>query len=105
MKQYGEETRTVYKIMKKVDCIVCDVCGKSLYPCTKYYEVLTGHHDWGNDSIDSVKNSDICSDCLPGFVADYIRRHKNNSSDYIDIEASIFTSFRFDEEIVDLKVK
>lgn len=100
MKKYGEETQTIYMVKKKVDCIICDVCGKYLYPRTKYYEVQTGHHAWGNDSIDSIKNRDICSDCLPDFVADYIRHHKNNSSDYIDIEAEVLTNSMFDDETV-----
>ncbi len=56
------------------NCIVskkCDVCGKEIPPTTiphkygepiyDYYEVVTHHNDWGNDSVDSYEHFDACS--------------------------------------------
>lgn len=107
MKQYGKETQTIYMVKKKVDCIICDNCKKTIYPrknliddVAKYYTVTTGHRDWGYDSADSMEFHDICIDCLPDFVSDYIRHHKKSNTDYIGIEAAILEKDTFDEDTV-----
>lgn len=59
------EKKEVPVIKKTLTNIVCDVCGNNISVNCLYYEVRTGHRDWGNDSIDSIENKDICSDeCL-----------------------------------------
>lgn len=63
----------------------CDHCGAEITGA--YYDVRTGHFDWGNDSIDSVKNIDVCSkNCLCAVFSEYVERsdHKNNT-EYIEI--------------------
>jgi len=66
--------------------IRCDVCGiliadeeryyskTPLYPTQYYYECLTSHSDWGNDSGDSIEQIDCCSDeCLNKFIQKYLQ--------------------------------
>ena len=84
--------------------IICDCCGKLIFPISdnderkldfrgraKYYHVMSGHHDWGNDSIDSVESLDYCSlECvhqgLDGFYKEYA---PNSNTAYFEIEAEI----------------
>ena len=82
-----------YKIkvqrMVKEDVVVgkevkCDVCGslirkvnenKTIYCIGKHYELKTGHNDWGNDSVESIEEKDICSEaCLRKEFAMYLCR-------------------------------
>lgn len=56
--------------------VFCDICEKEIkqresrfvkgdYITEEFYRVTTSHSDWGNDSVDSVKCIDVCSDeCL-----------------------------------------
>lgn len=76
---------------------VCDVCKKivwkkDLSPDAKdnysnsvgYYEITTGHHDWGNDSVDSIEHHEICGECLNSFVANYF--NAADGTEYMDIQ-------------------
>lgn len=64
---------------------------------SRYFYVLTGHHDWGNDSCDSMKYRDICPDCIENFVKNYIK--KIDGTDYIEIETEYAHEEKyFDEE-------
>jgi hypothetical protein len=64
--------------------LTCDVCGKLIYIIKDknyiyhkgyYWEVAVGHHDWGNDSVDSYEYPDICSnECVKKFVDEYISK-------------------------------
>lgn len=74
------------KVLVTHDCVVgkmCDVCEKEIPPTVvphtygepvyDYYEVVTHHNDWGNDSIDSYKHFDVCSqDCAYKLWEEYI---------------------------------
>lgn len=72
--------------------IKCDVCKRAIENKQQYWRVTTGHHDWGNDSIESIEHIDVCSaQCMVSIVNDYINRSDRNSkngrnSEYIDIE-------------------
>ncbi len=72
-----EVTRAV--IEKKTICtsIYCDRCNERIYTTVRpgmkhfpdrklvdYYDVATGHNDWGNDSIDSRENKTLCPECV-----------------------------------------
>lgn len=76
---------------KEVTGVRCDICGKLIpvgrYPFDehKYYDVMTGHNDWGNDSCESIEHHDICPDCLVGFVADYFKNNEYGS-EYMNID-------------------
>lgn len=82
--------------------LVCDVCGKEIpaniftagkpeYCTQKYMRVTTGHHDWGNDSIDSVEVHHICSaECMDKYMKNFYKTFRNNgdtATDYIEIES------------------
>lgn len=82
---------------------VCDKCGKALeYRCNslakelvniskehmkvEYYEVTTGHHDWGNDSIDSVEHYDYCPTCVLQAMDEYYETtNGRDTTQYLEI--------------------
>jgi hypothetical protein len=70
--------------------VKCDVCGRFVAPKwgrskeNKYYNVTTGHNDWGNDSFESRESRDICPDCINAFVTKYLDESKG--SQYIEID-------------------
>ena len=89
MKVLGEKTEVRVETSYKLAGIKCDVCGKIIEPPSiedqykwmekpyTYYAVKTGHHDWGNDSIESIEERDICID---GSDELYIRISKKGAS-------------------------
>lgn len=84
---YGKpKIETIEK--RKAEYIRCDSCNKKIRK--QYYEVTTGHHDWGRDSIDSVEHNEICESCINKFVAEYLKENKECYSNYIDIEKESF---------------
>lgn len=80
---------------------VCDKCGKVLeyrynhkelvniskeHMKVEYYEVTTGHHDWGNDSIDSVEYHDYCPTCVLQAIDEYYETTNGEiNTNYIEI--------------------
>lgn len=49
----------------------CDICGKEI--TGPYFEVMSSHSEWGNDSIDSIRIIDCCgSACLHHTVDRYL---------------------------------
>lgn len=94
------ETREV-KVPKKVEVgIKCDNCEK-IYKTIqreicrmddnerKFYRVTTGHHDWGNDSVDSVEHYDFCCyKCLHSFFEMYFLKN-NSETAYMDVETIV----------------
>lgn len=79
MKKYETKEVTITKTVEKVIGIVCDEC-KNDIPNKEYFEVTTSHNQWGNDSIDSVNELDICSlNCLTKNMNEY---YKNGSHTY-----------------------
>ena len=88
-------TSTAYKISRKLVKVKCDVCGTEIAAdgswndsSKRYYEVTTGHRDWGNDSIDSVKTEDVCPTCLPNYIKKYFEESIRSSTAYCDIESA-----------------
>ena len=94
----------------------CDRCGKLIFkqmgdsfrneckipyadrPSVSYYEVCTGHNDWGNDSIESIEHKIICRNCLTEEYADYVERaSKGVNTEYIEIDHENTYSLPFDE--------
>lgn len=84
--------KVVYTTVRTLEGITCDACGKVIPASseytqrknTKYFNVITGHHDWGNDSYESRKRRDICPECINRFVAEYL--DSATGSEYIEIE-------------------
>ena len=80
--------------------LVCDACGKHI-DITKqkrndtYYSVLSGHREWGNDSVDSIEELDACSDeCLIVLVNKWVEKWKGYSTAYIEINRERFCDLR-----------
>ena len=88
------ETKTVETCIGRE--VICDICGERLGrnlfdkrrgKAYDYFRVTTGHHDWGNDSIDSIEHRDVCTKCLYTMFNEYLIHTKGeNNSNYIDIE-------------------
>jgi len=89
------------KVMKEIDeiCgakIICDKCGKVIFDFVDgnshnkidacYFQLTTGHHDWGNDSPDSVKCDELCCEtCVINALADYFENSKGSSTAYFEL--------------------
>lgn len=96
MEVLSKDTKEVVKAqVRELKAVRCDVCGKDLptevtaagsHIKTRpmYFAVTTGHHDWGNDSCDSIEHLDVCPSCISGFVSGYLS--EADSTQYIDIE-------------------
>lgn len=95
MTQYTESVvSTAYRIKRTVSGVKCDICGK-IVPAGKYgqkdsmyYKVTTGHHDWGNDSVDSIEHMDVCQECVLPFIGDYLWDNSETTL-YCDIERNV----------------
>lgn len=111
MKIPGEKKEVVVRTVYKLAGVKCDVCGRIIEPPTrenrchwmdddhKYYSVTTGHHDWGNDSCESIKHYDVCPDCINKFVAEYLDNKKGYRSAYIEIQTKhVYYDDEMDEE-------
>lgn len=90
MKVLSKETKEVITAkVRALEGMKCDVCGRIILPKqgrqaeNKYYEVATGHFDWGNDSFESRENYDICPICVNNFISDYLAKGKG--SEYIEV--------------------
>lgn len=62
---------------RKISYVVgirCDRCGDNIKESEVYYNVVTHHNDWGNDSIDSYENFDLCNDCYLPFTENYFKK-------------------------------
>ena len=98
MIKYSEAEKVLVERIKKVQAsVVCDKCGKEIvakkrpdnldWSTQKYFNVTTGHNDWGNDSYESVKHFDICQECILDFVSNYLKSSKRSTSAYIEIDS------------------
>ena len=101
---YIKETKKVTKYLERVVKTKCDVCQKEIpnFDETKdlrksrYFEVTTGHHLWENDSIDSIRDYNICPDCIQKFIKNYIENVENTY--YINIETTVASEERYSDE-------
>ena len=67
----------------------CDVCGKrhNNEHGKKYWSVTTQHHDWGNDSCESIETFDVCSkECLHELLDEYVRNCDGSYTQEFSIE-------------------
>lgn len=89
------------KVMREVEDTIssvgiCDICGKEFNykpwlrgeKIASYFHIITGHHDWGNDSCDSVESRDACCDeCLSRFTQEWLKNEDviRSNTAYIEI--------------------
>lgn len=84
---------TIEKIEHRLcEYLRCDFCKKKIVNKEKYFEVTTGHRDWGNDSCDSIRRSDVCVNCINECFNDHLKRNKESNTAYIEIETEIFVT-------------
>lgn len=77
-----------------IDCFICDQCGKEYR--AEYETVEARHTDWGNDSVDSYSNYDVCSPkCFKNKVANILidKNYKNYDTYINDIHHIIWSEF------------
>lgn len=82
-------TSTAYKVTRTVTGVECDVCEKVIPASwhdenSKYFEVTTGHHDWGSESIESRETIDVCPECLLKYISDYFKNASTTA--YLEVE-------------------
>lgn len=107
----------VTMVEQKVPYIItcrCDRCNKTIYKKhgetvkqdtlreythrASWYEVMTGHNDWGNDSCDSIEHKDICPKCLVNEYSDYVDSASGGyNTKYIRIEHKNTNSLPIEE--------
>lgn len=82
------------RVEQKTTHCYCDNCKKLIETRTPYindngtllyrtepgrtdaFEIVRGHHEWGNDSIDSYETLHACSDeCLSALFLDYVEKY------------------------------
>ena len=68
--------------------IKCDVCGISHYgnDLPKYWHNISiSHNEWGNDSIDSIEDFDVCSkECYIIKFKDCVKNYEDRYNAQID---------------------
>lgn len=70
-RKYEEKTHVVTERVMTYEHRFCDICGKEI--TEDFWEVQTHHYDWGNDSVDSYEDIDVCSPaCLQKTFDKYI---------------------------------
>ena len=111
MKIPGEKKEIIYKTTYELAGVKCDICGRVIkapsetdlynwfYDKYKYYAVTTGHHDWGNDSYESVEHYDICPECMVKFVSEYLNKMRDSETAYIEINTRrVYFNSKVDED-------
>lgn len=80
-REYEVKTHTVTERVCIKETMHCDVCHNVIDDNGPYWELTTGHYDWGNDSCDSIEHFDICSEaCLRAKFDEYVR--ESGASEY-----------------------
>ena len=88
-KHYETRTHEVTESVLVGETLCCDICGKEVGKSKGYWKVTTGHNDWGNDSIESIEQFDVCSDtCLKVKFVEYIDESdvSEHNTRYINVE-------------------
>ena len=78
--------------------LTCDACKKTI-DITKqdgtYYNIWSGHNDWGNDSPDSIDDLDACCDeCLNTLVNKWLEKWHGYPTAYINIQRKCISDLR-----------
>lgn len=88
-REYEVKTHTITEKVCVSAIMHCDVCDSVIDENESHWEVTTGHHDWGNDSCESIEYFDICSEaCLRKKFDEYVKASGANddNSMYFEVE-------------------
>ena len=93
------ELVTVTESRKVGEVCRCDVCKRVIYDLDStakglyrdfvgYWELITGHNDWGNDSCESREHFDLCSEeCVKVKLIEYLERSNGvYNTEYFELE-------------------
>ena len=88
--EYEVRTRTITEKVCVSTIMHCDVCDSVIDPDHEsYWELTTGHHDWGNDSCESIQYFDICSEaCLKKKFDEYVKESGVNDDNTMYFEVN-----------------
>ena len=89
-REYEVKTHTITEKVCVNETMHCDVCDSVIdHEHGSYWEVTTGHHDWGNDSCESIEYFDICSEaCLKKKFDEYIKESGANDDNTMYFEVN-----------------
>lgn len=88
-KHYEVITHEVTEKICIGEATYCDICKKEIDTNKGYWELTTGHHDWGNDSEESIEHFDVCSQmCLMSKFAEYLDESDadDDNTKYFEVE-------------------
>lgn len=94
------KTETITHTVETVVGIKCDVCGREIITCDdigrrKYWELITCHNDWGNDSADSIEHFDLCSEnCVRAKLETYFADCKHSYTQRFKLNQETFIEYR-----------
>lgn len=99
-------TSTAYRVTRTMTGVECDVCHKIIPVRTRcrqdnegrYFEVTTGHRDWGLESPESIETLDICPECVGKYISDYLKGCSDTG--YVNVETEVVWA-RKKSEVVD----
>ena len=104
-------TTTAYKVTKTMTGVKCDIC-EDVIPVNKnrswndnsdqYFEVATGHHDWGLESLESRETRDVCRKCIMKYIEDYLEDCSDTA--YLELNTKTVWAKKF-SEVVDTPPK
>jgi hypothetical protein len=91
-KDYEIKTHTVTEKVCIKQTRFCDICNKEIPSKKGYWRLTTQHHDWGNDSVESIEIFDICSKkCMDKKYDEYMK--KSNETEYNTREFEVAKRF------------
>ena len=93
IKETKEITEEVTHKVVTVKALKCDCCGKKFKG--KFWKLTTHHYDWGNDSVDSYYNMDLCSPtCVRKQLKEYFEECENSTTQCFELEQEFFKEHR-----------
>ena len=89
MKTYKEVERIIND--EVLESVTCDICNARIGKGVLYFDITTGHYEWGNDSCESIESFQACcSECLKRFIDnDFAKMLEGYHSAYINVESDI----------------
>ena len=97
---YEKEERLVTKSFPVDAYLYCDICGKEIPNMTYHWNITTGHHDWFNDSCDSIQDFDVCSaECVQYKLKSYLEDSDGKrKTAYFDLSRDFWSKEKCMEE-------